>query len=357
MKTGSQGTFVISWSQTEVDGLKAPSQDVLVVGAAWRWSGAAVRVDGPQNLLLLDGAEGMAELRKRAARMVRRLVGSAVSGAPRPDAASDDTDDPLPDQSFIVTDGHASYTLTLIPVPDTGARLLMVLGDMPPAGQDLWIVRAAIDRSHSGAGARVAGGVICFVPGTRLLTPDGPRLIETLREGDLVQTKDNGAQPILWQGSRRMTGARLYAMPHLRPIRFRSGALGIGRPDDDLLVSPQHRMLLQGRAAQALFGTDEVLVAAENLLNDLTVTFDHALREVTYVHVLLEAHNIVFANGLETESFHPSNTALDTVDPTQRERLLALMPDIARDPHSYGAYARRNLSASEAAILRHDMAA
>ena len=44
-----------------------------------------------------------------------------------------------------------------------------------------------------------------------------------------------------------MTGARLYAMPHLRPIRFRAGALGQGRPEDDLLVSPQHRMLVQGR--------------------------------------------------------------------------------------------------------------
>lgn len=83
MKTGSLGTFVISWSQTEVDGLKAASLDLLTVGAAWRWTGAAVRVDGPQGLLLLERAEGAADLRKRAARMVRRLVGAAV-GARRP---------------------------------------------------------------------------------------------------------------------------------------------------------------------------------------------------------------------------------------------------------------------------------
>ena len=78
MKTGSLGTFVISWSQTEVDGLKAAPLDVLAVGTTWRWSGAAVRVDGPQGLLLLEGAEGAADIRKRAARMVRRLVGVAV---------------------------------------------------------------------------------------------------------------------------------------------------------------------------------------------------------------------------------------------------------------------------------------
>ena len=355
MKTGSLGTFVISWSQTEVDGLKAAPMDVLSVGTTWRWGGAAGRVDGPQGVLLLEGAEGAADIRKRAARMVRRLVGTAVGVA---DATPpEDEVQELPDQSFIVTDGHQSFTVTIIPVPDTGARLLMLVGDLPPPDQDLWVVRTAIDRTHSGAGARTAGGVICFAPDTRLATPYGPRAIQDLRPGDLIQTRDNGAQPILWTGHRRMSGARLYAMPHLRPIRFKAGALGVGRPDEDLLVSPQHRMLLRGPAAQALFSTNEVLVAAEDLINDSTICVDHALREVTYIHVMLEAHNVVWANGLETESFHPSNTALDMLDPVQRDVLLGLLPGVAENPHSYGDYARRNLSASEAAILRHELAA
>ena len=357
MKTGSLGTFVISWSQTEVDGLKVASLDLLAVGAAWRWTGAAVRVDGPQGLLLLEGAEGAADIRKRAARMVRRLVGVAVGTDAGPDVGETDLIPDLPDQGFIVTDGHQSFTVTIIPVPDTGARLLMLVGDLPPSDQDLWVVRTSIDRTHSGAGARVAGGVICFTPETRLLTPDGARHIRDLRPGDLIQTRDNGAQPVLWTGHRRMSGARLYAMPHLRPIRFRAGALGIGRPEDDLLVSPQHRMLIKGAAAQALFNTPEVLVAAENLLNDGSIVVDHMLREVTYVHILLESHNIVWANGLETESFHPSNTALDTVEESQRAGLLNILPGIEANPHAYGDYARRNISASEAAILRHELAA
>lgn len=354
MKTGPLGTFVISWSQTETDGLKAASLDMLTVGAAWRWTGAAVRVDGPQGVLILEGAEAVADTRKRAARMVRRLVGAAVGAAA--DAAPDEDDD-LPDQSFLVTDGHQSYVLTIIPVPDTGAWLLMMVGEVPPADRDLWVVRTAIDRSRMASAAGSAAGVICFTPGTWLSTPGGPRRIEGLRPGDLVETRDNGPQPVLWNGHRRMSGARLYAMPHLRPIRFRAGALGCGRPDQDLLVSPQHRMLVRGRSAQALFNTPEVLVAAENLVNDLSVTVDHSTREVTYVHVLLEAHNIVWANGLETESFHPSNTALDMIEAGQRDGLLHLLPGIADNPQSYGDYARRNLSASEAAILRHDMAA
>jgi hypothetical protein len=355
MKTGSSGTFVISWSQTETDGLRAASLDVVNVGAVWRWTGVPVRVDGPQHILLLDGAEGAADMRKRAARMVRRLIGIAVGSEGGP-ADPDDLEPDLPDQSFVVTDGHHSFTLTLIPVPDTGAKLLMMVGDLPPADQDLWVVRTAIDRSQTGSGARGQGGVICFTPDTQIATPEGPRRILNLRPGDLIQTRDDGPQPIVWTGHRRMTGARLYAMPHLRPIRFRTGALGIGRPDQDLIVSPQHRMLVRGATAQALFNTDEVLIAAEDLLNDHSVTVDHLLREVTYVHILLERHSVVWANGLETESFHPANTALDMVEPSQRESLLSILPGLAADPHAYGGYARRNLSGPEAAILRYEMA-
>ncbi len=150
-----------------------------------------------------------------------------------------------------------------------------------------------------------------------------------------------------------MSGARLHAMPHLRPIRIRSDSFGLGQPDQDLIVSPQHRMLVKGPAAMTLFNTDEVLVAAVDLRNDLTITVDHQAREVTYVHVLLEAHQIVWANGLETESFHPANTSLDEIEAGQRDALFAACPVIAQDPQAYGAPARRNLSGPEAAILRH----
>ncbi len=354
METGSSGTFVISWSQTETDGLKAAPLDILAVGATWRWTGAPVRVDGPQDVLRLDGAEGVAEMRRRAARSVRRLLGAAV-GQDKACPAEDLGGEELADQSFVLTDGHQSYTVTLLAVPDTGAVLLMLVGEMPAPDTDLWVVRVAIDRARFVASGRSAGGVICFTPNTWISTPDGLRFIQDLRQGDLVLTRDNGPQPVLWRGFRRMTGARLHAMPHLRPIRLRSGALGPSRPDPDLLVSPQHRMLLKGRAAQALFNVDEVLVAAEDLVNDLTITVDRMVREVTYVHVLLDHHNIIWANGLETESFHPANAAPDSVDPGQREGLLGLFPALALNPHTYGDYARRNLTASEAAILRHDM--
>ena len=80
------------------------------------------------------------------------------------------------------------------------------------------------------------------------------------------------------------------------------------------------------------------------------------MREVTYIHLMLPRHQIVWANGVETESYHPANAALSTLETQDRKRLLRMLPELEYDLNSYGAYARRNLSASEAAILMHDAA-
>ena len=354
MGTGFEGTFVISWSQTEVDGLEAAPLASLTVGASWSWRGDAVRVDGPGHLLRLGPAEGEAELRKRAARMVRRLVGAAITQTR--DIDSVEVSAPLEECGFVVTDGAQSFTITVIEVGTGAPPLLMFMDRMPPRDTDLWIVHHSMDLLQVAPAGRTGSGVICFTPGTRIATPDGPRLVEELREGDRVQTRDNGAQEVLWIGSRRMTGARLFAMPKLRPIRFRAGALGIERPDQELVVSPEHRMLLRGRVAQALFNTDEVLIAARDLVNGQTVSVDMALKEVTYVHLLLPAHQILWANGLETESFHPAQADLASLAEGDRMRLMSMFPSLEYDPHVYGPAARRMLSTSEAAILMHEAA-
>jgi hypothetical protein len=324
-----------------------------MVGAQWRWSGEVVRVDGPAELLVLDGGAAEADMRRRAAKVVRRLIGAAVTGREFSQLHEDDT---VPEQGFVVTDGNMIYAISVIEMPETSARLLMFTGAIPPRNTDLWVVNRTVDRGLATPGTAEATGVICFTPGTRITTPDGPRLIEDIRPGDRVSTRDNGAQQVMWSGHRRMTGARLFAMPHLRPIRIRAGAMGEDRPESDLIVSPRHRMLVRGAAVQSLFNTPEVLVAAADLLNHRSVHVESNLREVTYFHLLTERHQIVWANGLETESFHPANAALDMIDPAQRESLLALMPELAHDPALYGDHARRNLAASEAAILRFDAA-
>ncbi|MEH6646710.1 Hint domain-containing protein [Sulfitobacter sp.] len=354
MGTGFKGTFVISWSQTEIDGLDAAPVQSLSVGAAWAWRGDAVRVDGPSDVLRLDEADGTENLRKRAARMVHRLVGAALERDPLGRSWDKwDENTPLMDNSFVVTDGGKSYGVTLIEVGGGSQPLLMFLNEMPPRNCDLWIVHHTLGTTRATDVGPQQSGVICFTPGTRIQTDIGVRMIEDLCEGDLVQTKDNGLQPLRWIGKRRMTGARLFAIPKLRPIRISGGALGLDQPDSDLLVSPEHRMLIKGAAAQSLFNTSEVLVAAKDLINGKTITVDIQVREITYIHVLLDQHQIVWANGLETESFHPASAALATLDVSDRLRLLSGYPELEYDPHTYGSFARRTLSPSEAAILNH----
>lgn len=350
MMTGFRGTFVISWSQTELDGLASAPVSALSVGASWSWRGQAVRVDGPGGILVLGHSEETASLRRHAARAVRRLVGAAlemdaVSRLPEPDA-------PLLDAGFAVTDGLRRYTATLIEVPEARAPLLMFLDDVPPEGQDLWITHVADQSLHPNRSGDTVPQVICFTPDTWIATPDGRRLVRDLCEDDEVLTKDDGPQQIRWIGRRRMSGARLFAMPELRPIRIRAGAAGDGRPEQDLLVSPEHRLLIRGPAADTLFGTSEVLVAAKDLINDRTIRVDHQLPEVTYVHLLLDRHQIVFANGVETESFHPASMPLDAIDPLQQAELCERVPGIDRDPSRYGAFARRTLNTAEAAVLQ-----
>lgn len=353
IKTGYRGTFVIDWVQTEIDGLEAPPMSALTIGAAWKWRGEAVRVDGPPEILQLDQAKGAEELHRRAARSVRRLVGASLNPQALLARAPDLDDISLGENSFLLTDGAGTYTVTLIEGARTGTSLLIFDDHMPPRNRDLWVVRHTLEEPATRRRAVRDTRVICFTPGTRILTPQGLRLIEDLREGDLVQTKDNGAQRVEWMGSRRMSGARLMAMPGLRPVRIAPQFFGEDLPDQELVVSPSHRIVIKGDVARDLFNTPEVLVSAKDLINKTSVTVDMSLREVTYVHLLFDRHQVLWANGVETESFHPAATSLDALVGLDLMRLLARHPDLAHDPMSYGNFARRNLTTSEAALLTH----
>ena len=99
-----------------------------------------------------------------------------------------------------------------------------------------------------------ATSVPCFVAGTLIATPDGDRRVEAMSPGDLVMTKDEGAQPLRWIGSRSVTATGDFA-----PIHIRANTLGQHR---DLLVSPLHRVLIKDSLAELLFGEAEVLVCS-----------------------------------------------------------------------------------------------
>lgn len=175
--------------------------------------------------------------------------------------------------------------------------------------------------------------VICFAADARIRTVSGEVPAGDLKVGDLVETQDAGPQTIRWIGTRRCDAVALAANPNLRPIRIRKGALGVGLPAADLVVSPQHRILVRSRIAHRMFGTDELLVAAKQLCAIDGIGVAQDLDEVTYVHFLFDAHQIVFANGAETESLFTGVEALKSVGPAAIEEILMIFPELALPDH------------------------
>jgi Ca2+-binding RTX toxin-like protein len=193
--------------------------------------------------------------------------------------------------------------------------------------------------------------VSCFTPGTLIATDAGLRDVACLRVGHLVMTRDHGLQPIRWVGARRIKPLELLVDPSLRPIMIRQGALGCGVPERDMMLSRQHRMLINGPRAELLFGTDEVLVRAAHL-TCLPGVFEVEVASVTYVHIMFDQHEVVLADGAWSESFQPGDRSLNGLDGDQRDELLRIFPELSQmdQTHRYDA-ARTTLKAHEARVL------
>ena len=185
--------------------------------------------------------------------------------------------------------------------------------------------------------------IICFTPGTRILTPQGMRAVESLCAGDMVVTRDNGPQPIRWLGQRTVPGLDRFA-----PVTFDTQALdGLDRP---MTVSPQHRFLFTGYRAELLFGTSEVLVAAKHLVNDLNIR-QIEQPQVTYLHMMFDRHEVIYADGAATESFHAGDVGISAISDQSREEMFAIFPELRSNVGSYGDTARTCLKAHEARLL------
>ncbi|KEO53228.1 choice-of-anchor L domain-containing protein [Thioclava indica] len=185
--------------------------------------------------------------------------------------------------------------------------------------------------------------VACFVAGTLIDTPEGLRPVEALRPGDLVMTQDAGAQPLIWSGSTTVP-----AKDNFAPIRIRKGTFGASR---DLLLSPQHRVLVCDPMAELLFDSSEVLIAAKNLVNDTTVTRCEG-GMVTYVHILFECHHIVFSEGIATESFLPGPMTMEGLESALQAEILTLFPELCPlTGAGYGPPARPLLRSFESSLL------
>lgn len=204
-------------------------------------------------------------------------------------------------------------------------------------------------------------GVPCYASGTRIMTPGGEMAIEDICVGDLVTTLAHGPQPVLWAGARHLTRDELDARPELIPILLRDGFLG---NQGDLLVSPQHGMMVSGPEGDRL-------VRAVHLerAGDGRVRRARGRRSVSYHHLLLPRHAVILANGAPGESLYPGHFALNSMGRGAKSELFELFPRLASlltDPNAHKIYGPTALPfakvedlcaiAREALVSRPDMA-
>lgn len=251
------------------------------------------------------------------------------------------------DYTFTVTDGTTTWRIGVIDVDlnddndlqDAGedGYFLVFPDGLPPPNTNLTtgaIVENDDNTPHLGLGAQI----VCFTSGTLIETPDGPRKIEDLCPGDIVSTAHDGPRPIAWAG--RTTVA---ALGDLAPVVITAGTLGNAR---DLTVSAQHAILLSDWRAELLFGQDEVLVRAVDLLG-----MDGVYRKtggiVTYCHILMDTHQLVQAHGIWSETLYPGTVAMGAVNDAARDEIQRLFPDLG----DYGPMAAPCLRGFEARLL------
>ncbi|MEI4234094.1 Hint domain-containing protein [Roseovarius sp. D22-M7] len=213
---------------------------------------------------------------------------------------------------------------------------LVFVGEFPPVGVDLEVVEAFEGPGDYGqspieASALAAPGPVtppCFTPGTRILTDRGYVAVEDLLVGDGVRTRDAGVQRLCWVGEMALSAADLRARPEFQPVLIRADAFGAGRPMRDMLVSPQHRILVCNAMAELHFGITEVLVAAHHLIDSDWIVRAPQEDGVRYLHIMCDAHHVIRAEGLETETFLPGPQTLGAVPQATRDELLALFPGL-----------------------------
>ncbi|MCC6008592.1 MAG: Hint domain-containing protein [Rhodobacteraceae bacterium] len=191
-----------------------------------------------------------------------------------------------------------------------------------------------------------AHGSPCFTRGTRIRMADGSLCpVEDIAPGDLVETLDNGPRPVRWAGRRAVR-----AEGHLAPVVFSAGSIGNPR---ELIVSPEHRLMLRDWRAEVMLGEPEVLIRARDMVNGDTI-YRRSGGSVDYVHILFDDHQIVWAEDVPSESLHLEEGTLSGLAPEARDEILTLFPELARRQARPEAR-RMSLEAHEARTLLREV--
>ncbi|MGJ8625971.1 MAG: Hint domain-containing protein [Sulfitobacter sp.] len=216
-----------------------------------------------------------------------------------------------------------------------------------PTGESITLTGILASQLNSTAALESIGipartGIPCFAAGTRIATPTGDTLVEELQAGDLVMTIESGPRPVKWVSRSELGGESLFLPSKLKPVRIKANAMGNRTA---LLVSPQHCILMKDALNDRY-----VFVRAKHLAQETPMaTIVHTLRQITYVHVLLEQHASIISNDIPSESFYPGQMAIETMSTFDRLTLCSMLPQLMREPVeiAYGNRAAPLLKKSE----------
>ena len=164
---------------------------------------------------------------------------------------------------------------------------------------------------------RDVGAFVLFTPGTFITTERGQRPIEQLRRNDRIVTRAHGLKRVAWIGRRDFTYHDLNANNDLRPLLIKKGALGRGRPERDMLVSPHHHFAVRGQ---------DMLIPARAMIDYQRIVPAPVLG-VSYLHILCNTSEVILANGAWADCLHPNGAVAR--DDKQRSELLALFPQLS----------------------------
>lgn len=182
---------------------------------------------------------------------------------------------------------------------------------------------------------RFSGGI---GEGANLRTPCGLRRIEIVRPGDLIVTRTSGLQPVQMVWKRRLTRAQLERNPELAPIRLRPRAIGPMMPQRDVLVAPDHRLLIPGFRLAGVPDDTSVLTEARKIADTSDAVFaDHNLDSVTYFQLVFAEHQVLAVDGLPLESYLPDAAAIEALGGEMRDALEERFPELRDAPESYPA--------------------
>lgn len=179
---------------------------------------------------------------------------------------------------------------------------------------------------------------LCFVSGTMIETPQGPRRIESLRVGDVVNTVRGEQTVIRWLGAKKVTASEAAANPALWPVTFEPGSLGNNLPTTRLQLSQQHRVLVRGPISERIFGTNDTLVPAKDFAAAPNVFLTCPEQDFWYYHIMCDRHEVVLANGASAETLYLGRMARTALSPAALDEISLIFPDLGQNEFVEPAY-------------------